>query len=201
MADRFAYFPMIGIYVLVAWLPLRRVVIVAAPLLVAASAALAFVQVGYWQDNDTLFGRAISVKDNETIRGYFGSWLIEQGRPKDALEQLHKAVDLAPESDFAHERLGVGLAAIGRDAEAIQEFKRAIAIRDDQPAYYTRLAAVLAREGKDVEAAEYFARAVRLMPELSAIARRRQEKDAIDPIVVPPGPMNAGPNVEQTSKN
>lgn len=181
MADRYSYFSMIGMYVFVAWAaPLRPGVLI-APLLVAASAAEAFVQVGYWKNNDTLFGRAIAVgRDNEIVRGLYGWRLVQEGRNQEGIAQLRKAVELAPDSDFAHEHLGSGLAAVGQNAEAIREFKIAISIRDDQPSYYTRLAAALAREGKDSEAAQYFARAVRLMPALAGMARRRPD-DRVNP--------------------
>jgi tetratricopeptide (TPR) repeat protein len=172
LADRFVYFPMIGIYVMFAWFPLQRVVAGLAPLAVAASAMLAFVQVGYWKDNDTLFQRAIQISDNESIRGYYASWLITQGRLHDALDQLQRAVTLAPASDFAHERLGLVLESLGRNPDAITEFERAITLRGDQPAYYTRLATALSRQGREKEAAAAFARAVQLMPELEVRARR-----------------------------
>jgi protein O-mannosyl-transferase len=171
LADRFVYFPMIGIYMMVAWVPLERVIRSVAPLLVAASAVLAFVQVGYWNDNDTLFRRAIQIQDNDSIRGYYANWLIAQGRLPEALDESRKAVALSPASDFARERLGVVLEALGRDSEAIDEFKRAIALRDDQPAYYTRIASALRRQGNEQEAAQYFARALELMPDLDVLAR------------------------------
>jgi protein O-mannosyl-transferase len=176
MADRYAYFSMIGIYVVLAWNVPSRIGTVLVPAVVAACAAISFIQVGYWKDNDTLFGRAIAVaKDNEIVRGLYGSRLVEDGRVAEGLSHLQKAVELAPESDFAHEHLGAALAAAGQNAEAIREFKIAISIRDDQPSYYTRLAALLSREGQEQEAAEYFARAVRLMPELDSIARRQNK--------------------------
>jgi tetratricopeptide (TPR) repeat protein len=187
MADRYVYFAMIGMYVFLAWSAPPRIGVVVAPVLVACSAAVAFVQVGYWKDSDTLFGRTIAVaQDNDVVRGLYGSCLVEEGRFKEGIEQLRKATELAPDSDFAHEHLGSGLAAAGQNAEAIQEFKIAISLRDDQPSYYSRLAAALAREGKHQEAAKYFARAVQLMPELEALARTRQDQQAIDPAIARP---------------
>lgn len=176
MADRYAYFSMIGIYVVLAWNVASRIGTVLGPAIVAACAAISFIQVGYWKNNDTLFGRAIAVaQDNEIVRGLYGSRLVEDGRVAEGLAHLRKAVELAPQSDFAHEHLGSGLAAAGQNDEAIREFKIAISIRDDQPSYYTRLATLLSREGHEKDAAAYFARAVRLMPELDSVARRRSE--------------------------
>lgn len=173
MADRYAYFPMIGIYVVFAWGLVPRLGSVLAPIVVVSLSVIAFIQVGYWKDDDALFGRAIAVaKDNEIVRGHYGWHLVQQGRFSEGMAQLRKAVELAPRSDFAHEHLGLGLAATGHNAEAIQEFKIAISIRDDLPSYYTRLAAVLSREGREKEAAQYFTQAVRLMPELESMARR-----------------------------
>ena len=73
MADRYAYFSMIGIYVVLAWNVASRIGTVLGPAIVAACAAISFIQVGYWKNNDTLFGRAIAVaQDNEIVRGLYG---------------------------------------------------------------------------------------------------------------------------------
>ena len=173
MADRYAYFPAIGLYVLVAWSLPRRLLELAGPPLVVACAALAFVQVGYWRNNDTLFEHALEVAaDNATTRELYGHSLIEEGRTDEGLSQLRKAVELAPDDHFAHARLATGLAAARRVDEAISEFERAIALRDDQPSAYCQLAALYASQGRNDAAKKCFDKAVRLMPELEAIARQ-----------------------------
>ena len=176
LADRYAYFPAIGLYVLVAWSVPRRVAAFAFPLVVVGCAILAFVQVGYWRDSETLFRHALAVAaDNETVRGLYGQTLIEEGRTDEGLSQLRKSVELVPADHFTHARLAKGLAAAGRDEEAICEFRLAISIRDDQPSAYCQLAALLARHGHEDEAKACFAKAVRLMPELEQIARQQPE--------------------------
>jgi tetratricopeptide (TPR) repeat protein len=171
LADRYAYFPMIGLYVALVWSAPRRVVALAGTAVVIASAFLAFAQVGYWRNSETLFRRALAVAaDNETVRGLYGGTLIEDGRIEEGLAQLRMAVALAPRDHFTHARLAKGLVAAGRDEEAIREYRVAISIRDDRPSAFCQLAAVLARTGHAAEAKACFDKAVRLMPELKEIA-------------------------------
>jgi len=179
LADRYAYFPMIGLYVALVWSAPRRLAAFAGTAVVIAIGALAFAQVGYWRDSETLYRHALDVtQDNETVRGFYGRALIEDGRIEEGLAQLRKCVALAPRDHFAHARLAKGLVAAGRDEEAIQELRIAISIRDDQPSALCQLAAVLARTGHAAEAKACFDKAVRLMPELKEMAAsQRAESD------------------------
>ena len=78
MADRYAYFPAIGLYIAAAWsvpvlldrIGLRRFRPLLATTVIGLYAALGFVQVGYWRDNDTLFRHALAVvAENSMTRG------------------------------------------------------------------------------------------------------------------------------------
>ncbi len=92
MADRYTYFPLIGIFVGVTWLigalaltrsvPERVAGWGAAGLLVALGSA-AFVQVSYWRDNVTLFRHAVeSTGENPLaeVRSVMPSCCADKGR-------------------------------------------------------------------------------------------------------------------------
>ena len=73
MADRYAYFPMLGAYLIVAWVlpsivPVAwsrgRVLGVLAAATIAVYATIAFFQVGYWRDSITLYTHALAVVDD-----------------------------------------------------------------------------------------------------------------------------------------
>ena len=85
MADRYTYFPMLGLYAASAWLvpallgntvARRRLLPLIAGGVVGVYAAIAFVQVGYWRDGVTLMRRTLAVtRDNPFARFSLGDAL------------------------------------------------------------------------------------------------------------------------------
>ena len=112
MADRYMYFPAIGLYVAGVWTLHALLARFARPFpLVAAAvvgvfAVLGSIQVGTWRNNDALFLHALKVApDNPVTRGLYGQALIEEGRVAEGLDQCQRAVELAPDDSLAHYRL------------------------------------------------------------------------------------------------
>ncbi len=79
MADRYLYFPSLGLYAALAWrvpssaslgpLPEQRLLPLTVGGIVAAYACLAFIQTGYWRDSVTLFRHSLAVTpDNAFAR-------------------------------------------------------------------------------------------------------------------------------------
>ena len=77
LADRYAYFPMIGVYAAIAWLvpslsmfqgeSRQRWLRGVAAIVVAIYGAVAFVQVGYWHDTVTVCTHAMAVTTDNTL--------------------------------------------------------------------------------------------------------------------------------------
>ena len=114
MADRYTYFPLIGIYLAVAWAgPLlvaagllrTRVLPVAATAILVLLATTTFSQVSYWHDSVTL---------------------------------LRHSMDCTPESSHAHELLGDALMADGDVTGGIDEFQKAISDVPHPTAHFAR---------------------------------------------------------------
>lgn len=117
MADRFAYVPLIGIYVAVAWgVPrllarwrpeLQRALPVAAAAALAALGVLAHRQVGYWRDSASLFTRAVQVtRGNFVMHNNIGVLLLNQGRRAEAAAHFAEALKARP--DYAISRCNWG---------------------------------------------------------------------------------------------
>src|SRR5438045_1802608 len=115
MADRYSYFPMIGILTMAIYGfrdladRFRRGPIVAS---VAASLALALCliltwrQLGYWQSSEKLFSHAASVTaDNDIARVNLGIALEREGRKTEALAQYAEALRINPHQPQAHNNL------------------------------------------------------------------------------------------------
>ena len=112
-ADRYTYVPLIGISIAIAWggaalaararMP-RQVTPIAAAAAILACALVARTQVGYWQDNVSLFTRAtvLTLHVNEyDAHMSLGATLAGQGRMDEALRHFTEAMRLQPDSDEA----------------------------------------------------------------------------------------------------
>ena len=112
MADRYAYFPLLGLYVAIAWLVPAlvpsptghgRLLPTIAAGMVAVYAVLAIVQVGYWRDGVTLMRRTVAVTaDNPFARCALGYAYFVQSRIDESIEQYRTAIKLAPEEATGH---------------------------------------------------------------------------------------------------
>ena len=106
MADRYAYFPLLGLYAAIAFsiathwgtTPRRaRLLCVPATGLVALYAAMAFVQVDYWRDGVTLMRRTLAVTpDNSFARFSLGDALYADSRMDEAIAEFQHAVHSGP---------------------------------------------------------------------------------------------------------
>ena len=76
-------------------------------------------------------------------------------------------VEILPDSELAHERLGVILQSEGRYAEAIRQFREAIRIRPDFADAHHNLAAPLKSQGKIDEAIRQYREALRIKPDFA----------------------------------
>ena len=100
-ADRYTYIPLTGIFLVCAWslrgLALRRPRLrlpaaAASVAVLAALAAAAWLQAGYWRSDLTLFSRAVAVRpDNWIALSSLGNALLAEGRVKEAQEVLSRA--------------------------------------------------------------------------------------------------------------
>jgi protein O-mannosyl-transferase len=117
MADRYAYLPFIGLFVIAVWgctdLLARSMLskfaagaITAALLLVYAS--MAFLQINYWHSSVTLFSHALAVTSpNGIAEDNLGAALMEMGRPDLAQPHFEAAAAFIPQLSAAHYNLGV----------------------------------------------------------------------------------------------
>ncbi len=120
MADRYTYLPMIGVTIMAVWggaelaarsHRLRTELIVAAGVVLAGWAALAFVQVSTWETSETVFQHAVDVtSDNYFAYNHLGlayQYARFPGHMEKAGDQFKKAVLYGPSYDAANANLGV----------------------------------------------------------------------------------------------
>jgi len=189
MADRYAYVPLIGVFVMVAWGipsavgpllsskkaesptdpgPVRRETGLLAVmfLIVPALTIATWVQLRHWRDDMTLAARAVAVtRNNAVAHNQLGLALFRRGRAADALPHYLEAVRISPGFAEAHNNLGGALAALDRIDEALEQYGNALEIDPAYPEALLNLGVALVRQGRLDEAIERFEEAVRIRPD------------------------------------
>ncbi len=168
-ADRYAYFSLIGIFLMVAWsLPARArlSVVPAAAAVLLALGTLTWAQVRLWRDSRTLFTHTVAITgDNPVMQHNLAEALRQAGEVDSAIVHDEEAVRLDPALWGAWNSLGVAYAAQGRLDDARRAYERAIATAPGVAALHGNLAGVLARQGHGDEALARAREAVRLQPD------------------------------------
>jgi protein O-mannosyl-transferase len=137
MADRYAYTPLIGIFIVVVWGAAeisKRVRISPAALVLATACALsglAFVThstLGYWQDSLTLLTRAqqLAGKPDKFIETMLGKSYETQGLHNEAFQHLQLALTLDPHNALALYDMATVMLQRGQTRESIPELQAAI---------------------------------------------------------------------------
>ncbi|MGE0533627.1 MAG: tetratricopeptide repeat protein [Pirellulales bacterium] len=156
-ADRYMYLPAIGIFVIAAWLLaefVRRWPVALWPSAAASGvvlcglSAVSIVQVGYWHDLGTLFGRALEIDpDNAFAHHRVGVSLREKGRNLEAVRHFERACELPEIADEAQLELVGVLALDGRFAEAEKILDKLLRLHPDSEEYLLTRAMVLIEKG------------------------------------------------------
>jgi tetratricopeptide (TPR) repeat protein len=174
MADRYAYVPLLGLFVALAWelgetarrsRAAQRVVIVAATAACCALGAVTWAQTGYWRDDVTLFTRAVRVTgDNALAHFNLGTELLARGDLRGAREHLGEAVRLRPDGAEARVNLGLALVNDGEIAAGIEQYREALRLKPGAEARVD-LGEALVRLGRRAEAEQEYRTALRLDPD------------------------------------
>jgi protein O-mannosyl-transferase len=210
-ADRFSYWPHVGLLVAAAWglgeladrlrLPAAARA-AAAALALGGLGAMTWVQVGYWRDTPTLWRRALAVTaGNHRAHANLGADHLHRGRLDAAAAHFTEALRALPRSAEYQYDLGVALLLLGRSDEAAEHFRQALALDPDRPDVWHNLGVARSHQGRPDAAARCFRRALEAEPgwddtrtELGrALWRlgRREEAARIFRDVLGRGPQNA----------
>jgi tetratricopeptide (TPR) repeat protein len=198
MADRYTYFPLVGIFIAIAFaardlasrfgVP-KIAVAVAAAVVLAACLALTENQLRYWRDSESLFAHTLAVTaDNPNARVDYGVALEQQGRYPEALAEYREAVRIAPDNLQAQYNTGNLLDKMGRPGEARLELLKAVQLDPKSAAARAALGAVLVELGRFPEAMDQFTEAIRLDPNHAgahfdlgkALLKQGRDPEAID---------------------
>lgn len=174
-ADRYAYLPMIGLFLILASAGahyasrsrrLRSVVYVLSYLTLAYWGIAACYQTSTWRDSVSLFSHALDVTTrNHWAHNNLGSALLEQGKPRAAAAQFLLAIQAVPRYALAHYNLGVAYYELGQRDAARSEFEATLQLEPGNAKAHQRLAELLIQSGLTDQALRHFRLAVELLPE------------------------------------
>lgn len=171
MADRYAYIPLIGSFVMIAFgvadlAEGKRWLTVPAAAALIALAIMTHRQMGYWQSNFDLWSHAASVTHSNFIaEDNLGGALILEGKAEVAHPHFEAAARINPRDPMSHSNLGAYYLSHHEMREAIQECEAAIRLTSD-PGLLAQtnanLGAAQRALGDDIPSRDHFLQAVRL---------------------------------------
>lgn len=155
MADRYAYTPAMGIFVMIVWgvadaadrrqINLQLRIAVAFVILMALS-FLTWRQIGYWRSDYDLWSHTVKVtKHNVVAEEALSKGLMQAGRPQEAVAGFREASMLNPRDPFRHQNLALALLESGRLTDAIAEYESTIQTISDptiQARTYEKIATI-----------------------------------------------------------
>ncbi len=175
LADRYTYFPLVGIFVAVAWGArnlamqhrfLKKLVVTAAILILPACIALTENQIRYWRDSETLFAHTVAVTpSNANAHINLGAAEEVSGHLTAALAEYRLAAGIAEDNVNAHYNIANILVKLGKISEALPEFRQTIALDPTTAVWHNGFGIALADLSKFSEATNEFAMAAQLDPE------------------------------------
>ena len=175
MADRYTYFPLIGIFIMIVWglsdlaehRPSWRIPLAAAAVgLILVYSIVAWKYEQSWKNSTTLFTHAIEVtSDNYYAHYMLGNALYEDNLFQDALDHYTKVRQLNPRFADVYVNMGIIYAKQGMQSEAINNFTTALSLKPGSKYVHYNIAVALQAQGKAEEAMSHYSEVVRLDPE------------------------------------
>jgi len=177
MADRYAYIPLIGVFIMAAWgipellrkwlpgRPLKIVLSASAAAVLVSLSMVTWKQAGYWKDSIALYDHALEVTtDNDVI--YFNRGLVYKnaGKPMQAIADFDRAIQIYPENPEAYNNRGLVYDKLGDPVRAIADFDRAIEINPKHSKAYNNRGVAYGRLGNNGRAIWNYDRAIEIQP-------------------------------------
>lgn len=175
LADRFAYVPLIGLFVMIAWggphlinrwRHKRTGLIIAASFLLLVLAMTAHLQIRHWGDSVGVFKQAIKATGGSWVaHHYLANGLMKRGRTGEAIKHFKLALQhKPPQPEGVYLSLAIALTSQGNNTEAIECYAEVLKRVPEYVNAHIGMGAVLAREGRTDEAIDHYREALRIEP-------------------------------------
>ncbi|HVX12434.1 MAG TPA: tetratricopeptide repeat protein [Pirellulales bacterium] len=168
-ADRFTYFPLIGLFLALAlavdglllrWPRVGAVALAAMCPLVGMLAVQSHQQVAYWHDSEALWRHALAVtEDNHSAHAHLADVLLAEGRADEGVEHAGQALRIFP-SYTKHLQFANILLNLQRNDEAIEQYRQALLLKPNEAELHLSLGTLLLADDRVEEARHEFDEAV-----------------------------------------
>lgn len=175
MADRYAYLPLIGLFIAGVWsvseflkvyLSRYKLIPIVATLLIGILFMITWKQIGCWKNSATLFQHTIDVTtDNYLAHNNLGNVMVHLGKNDEAYQHYTETLRIKPHYADAHYNMGRLLTTKGKLDEAIGHYKAAIRSNPYLKKAYYNLGTILSQKGSNAEAIRNFSHALRIDPD------------------------------------
>jgi len=172
MADRYTYFPFIGIAIMAAWgIPLlikpevirKKILFPVAIAALAIMAIFVWQQCGYWKNSINLFSHTLqATKDNALAHENLAAALIDKGNNEEAIEHCNMAIRMNPVRAISYNDRGTAYVRLGQHQLAIEDFNKAISLDPNYFKAYNNRGLVYAMLGQYQPAIKDFTAAIGL---------------------------------------
>jgi tetratricopeptide (TPR) repeat protein len=169
MADRYAYVPFIGLFVMIVWgmgyalkkKYLAKVTAIISLVVITVLMIFTHYQIKYWENTFTLFNHALNVTDNNYVAHYMiAQELLHKNRIDEAISHYQIAILFDTQKFLPLEGIGRAYRIKGDTDKAIEAFRLAITINPKLTAAYDNLCKVLWQLGRREEALTEYRKAV-----------------------------------------
>jgi protein O-mannosyl-transferase len=178
MADRYAYIPFIGLFLMLTWLAADwaqahrlsvRWLAIAAVSCLLVLGTLTYRQVGYWHDSESLWRRTVTLtQDNYIAQNNLGDFLLNQGKTEEAAAHFRAALAIRPEGLAANLNLGAYEDGRGNLPAAIERYQMVARDAGDlgmRATAYGSLGFAYRGLGQSMKAKQCFETALQLAPD------------------------------------
>ena len=140
MADRYAYLPFIGLFVMVVWgiadlanrFSEQKYIGVCAVVIVIALCVLTYRQLAYWHDDFSLWSHTLAVTHrNFVAEDNFGNALIKAGKYDEGIAHFRKAAEIEPGDPVSEVNLGIYAQQHGDLQQAAARYQYALQLASD----------------------------------------------------------------------
>ena len=158
MADRYAYIPLIGLFIIMVWggadimekvfKPKRFMPYIISFAFVGILTLIASNQIRYWESSEVLFRHAMQVTTNNHIAiAGIGNEYLKKGKMEEAALYLLEAIKIMPDYPEAHNNLGIVYLKQSKLDEAIYEFGEAVKYKPSLARAHNNMGVALSMKG------------------------------------------------------
>ena len=183
MADRYLYFPMIGLLIMLIWgaadlgkknAAMRISMVLLGIALILGSFFETRQQLKHWRSSRLLFEHTLAVTGpNAVVYSNLAHALFEERDWKEAEENYLNAIRCDPKYANAHANLGAVLDRQGRSGEALEEYRKGIALNPGHADAHYHLGLMIEGQGNFPDADRHYGEAQNSDPAHIRAVRQR----------------------------